>query len=121
MHHHHASSSARGSVSGVGSERNTSRHSVAGSVAGSLSGSDAGRVRHIHLHMHPGGHSAVASSSDPAASAEQYADMGRKDAMAGALIPRVARSHADLYSGGSANGAGLGSRIDPRHSSSRQR
>ena len=121
MHHHHASGSARGSVSGAGSERNASRHSVAGSVAGSLSGSDAGRVRHIHLHMHPGGHSAVVASADPTASAEQYSDIGRNDAVCGALVPRVARSHAELYSGGTASSAVLGPRIDPRHSSSRPR
>lgn len=118
MHHHHASSSARGSVSGAGSERNASRHSVAGSVAGSLSGSDAARVRHIHLHMHPGGHSsAVAASADPSLSA----DVGRKDT--GALVPRgVARStHADLYSGGAATSGGLGSRLDQRQFENRPR
>lgn len=112
MHHHHASCSAKGSVSGAGSERNASRHSIAGSVAGSLSGSDAGRVRHIHLHMHPGGGSSSAAGTpvDQSLSAEHYGNTG-------ALAPRVARS-ADLggYSGGPTYSGGHGSRIDQRHS-----
>jgi hypothetical protein len=124
MHHHHAAgSTARGSVSAAGSERNPSRLSMAGSVAGSLNGSESGRVRHIHLHMHPGGHPAASVSADQSFSTERYAEMGRKDF--GALAPTgMMQSHTDVYSsagpvGGPSSSDVYGSRLDQRRASSR--